>query len=78
MKILVTGTPGVGKSLFTERLMAKLLDAGLHYSVLNVSQLVQNEHLYEEYDDRLDSIVMNDKAVIHKIINPKLNIKLFK
>lgn len=63
MNILVTGSPGVGKSLFVEQLRQRLDAEGLAFQVVNLSQLVKDERLYEEYDDRLDTIVMDDSKV---------------
>lgn len=63
MNLLVTGTPGVGKTLFSEHLQQKLAGEGQNFEILNVSQLVKDEKLYEEYDDVLDTIVMDDSKV---------------
>lgn len=62
---MVTGSPGVGKSLFVEQLKQRLDAEGLAFQAVNLSQLVKDERLYEEYDDRLDTIVMDDSKVCH-------------
>lgn len=64
MNLLVTGTPGVGKTLFADNLRKRLTAEGHNFQVLNVSKLVKDEKIYEEYDDDLDTIVMDDSKVL--------------
>ncbi len=63
MNFLMTGSPGVGKSLFSLRLKEALALKGIQTEVISVSDLVKQEKLYEEYDDRLDTIIMDDSKV---------------
>lgn len=65
MIFLVTGSPGVGKSLFATELSKRInATAGKTCREINLSQLVKDEQLYHEYDDRLDTIVMDDSKVL--------------
>lgn len=61
--ILVTGTPGTGKSLLGQRLAATLTDAGHRVLAVNLSELIKDERLYDEYDARLDTYLMDDRKV---------------
>ena len=57
--ILVTGTPGTGKSSLSVAL-AKSLDL----SHINISELVKDRALYERYDKQSDSYIIEDDKLL--------------
>lgn len=61
--ILVTGTPGTGKSLLSQKLTTAFIAMGRHVLNINVSELIKKEHLYDEYDTRLDTYLIDDRKV---------------
>lgn len=67
MNVLVTGSPGVGKSQFAQALQKKLAELGFTAKILSVSDLVKKEKLYEEYDEQLDTYVMKDSKVKRRL-----------
>ncbi|CAK9060549.1 unnamed protein product [Durusdinium trenchii] len=56
--ILVTGTPGVGKTTFCEALAAA---SSLEH--LEVSKMVREKRLYREWDDELDCSIFDEEMV---------------
>ncbi|CAG8585284.1 9068_t:CDS:2 [Ambispora gerdemannii] len=60
--ILITGTPGTGKSTLAE-LAAQ--DAGLSY--INVGTLVKERLLHEGYDEDYQSYILDDDKVIDEM-----------
>jgi adenylate kinase len=59
-RILITGTPGTGKTRFCEAIKASLSNAVM----LNVSELVKGDKsLQDSYDDILDAYVMRESRV---------------
>lgn len=65
-KILLCGTPGTGKTHIcqllssTEKLSQKL-------SVINISDVVISEKLFSEYDDDLNSAIIDEKKLRKKL-----------
>eukprot|EP00435_Cladocopium_sp_Y103_P073656 s33_g44.t1 len=55
--ILVTGTPGVGKTTFCEALAAA---TSLEH--LEVSKMVREKRLYREWDDELDCSIFDEES----------------
>jgi len=53
--ILVTGTPGTGKTTTAEQVAEKL-----GFRNVNVGQLVKDNNCYEEHDDTFDTYLIND------------------
>lgn len=60
--ILVTGTPGVGKSTFCRQLAD---EAGLEH--LELSKLIQEERLYTERDCERDCTIFDEALVLSRI-----------
>lgn len=60
--IVVTGTPGTGKTLLARKLAEKL--NGIH---IDLSELVLKEGLYTEYDVEVASFIIDEEAVIGRI-----------
>lgn len=56
--ILVTGTPGVGKTTFCEQLAEEL-----GFEHLNISNIIRDEVLYHEWDDELNCSVFDEDRV---------------
>jgi adenylate kinase len=56
--IIVTGTPGVGKTV-----LAKLLAKRTGFAFLSLSDLVKKEELHKGFDRRARSYIINDPAV---------------
>jgi adenylate kinase len=44
--ILITGTPGTGKTT-----LCQLLNESLNFSYLNLGKIIKDNKLYEEWDD---------------------------
>eukprot|EP00899_Mesostigma_viride_P027465 jgi/Mesvir1/7903/Mv11834-RA.1 len=59
LNILVTGTPGTGKTTLCERLASI---TGLTY--INVGELVKEQELHEGYDEDFDSYVIDEEKVL--------------
>lgn len=57
--ILITGTPGVGKST-----LASSVSEALGFSHLNVSDLVKGNNLYSSYDDEMQTHILDDDLLI--------------
>lgn len=60
--IIVTGTPGTGKTTLTKLLQKE------GYIVLDVGKLVVEEKLYDSYDKERQSYVVNDKKLRRYLI----------
>ena len=57
--ILITGTPGTGKTT-----MAELISLGSDLSHLNVSQLILSRKYVSEWDEELESWVLDEDALV--------------
>ncbi|VEV54588.1 adenylate kinase-like protein 1, putative [Plasmodium vinckei vinckei] len=79
--IIVTGVPGVGKSTLCEELV-EIINKDLEEKFkinekeeplkmvhLNLSNIIKNERLYEEYDDELDASIFSEELVNQKLKN---------
>lgn len=53
--ILITGTPGTGKTTH-----ADLVAAEAHLTHLNISDLVREHELHDGYDEEYEAFTMND------------------
>jgi adenylate kinase len=61
--ILVTGVPGSGKTTFCETFEAGNSNRSQTFRHINVSQLVKEKNLYERYDEKYDTLILDeDKA----------------
>ncbi|KAM3719891.1 Adenylate kinase isoenzyme [Dirofilaria immitis] len=60
--LLVTGTPGTGKTTLSETLAEKL---GFDY--INCSKEIIDNNLYSEYDEELDSHILNEDKLLDHI-----------
>eukprot|EP00929_Paragymnodinium_shiwhaense_P004197 TRINITY_DN104944_c0_g1_i1.p1 TRINITY_DN104944_c0_g1~~TRINITY_DN104944_c0_g1_i1.p1 ORF type:complete len:176 (+),score=60.17 TRINITY_DN104944_c0_g1_i1:95-622(+) len=56
--VLITGTPGVGKSTFSEELASA---TGLNH--IEVARLVKEQKLYKEWDDEMDCSIFDEEMV---------------
>ncbi|MFC4552511.1 AAA family ATPase, partial [Halorussus sp. GCM10023401] len=62
MRVVVTGTPGTGKTTAVERLEAEFGDdlesaLGPDFSVVHLNDLIREEGLWDERDAERDSLV---------------------
>ncbi|VDN07219.1 unnamed protein product [Thelazia callipaeda] len=62
--ILVTGTPGTGKSTLSVELSKKL---GFHY--INCGQEAKDNQLFSEYDEDLDTYVLDEDMLLDHLEN---------
>lgn len=60
--IIITGTPGVGKTTISQALAKRL--NGTH---INVSTLVQKEHLIEDRDEQRDTVIVDSIRLSHRL-----------
>ncbi|VDN60442.1 unnamed protein product [Dracunculus medinensis] len=60
--ILITGTPGSGKSTLSEILAKKL-----GFEHINVGKLIREYELYDEYDEEMDCHVLNEDKLLDHI-----------
>lgn len=58
--VLITGTPGVGKSRLCKELVERL---GEEYKWHNVSQVAKENNCVAEHDDEYDCPVLNEDKV---------------
>lgn len=63
--ILITGTPGCGKTQHCER-----LKEDLEFNFINVSQLVKDQSLYESYDEQFDSYIIDEDKTLDALEGP--------
>lgn len=63
MIILITGTPGTGKSTLSQYLSAKLSMQEKSVKTVLVNDLIKSEKLYEEYDSHFDTYIIDDRKV---------------
>lgn len=59
MKILVTGTPGVGKTTISKKLSEM---CGIEH--IDITDYIKSNKVYESYDERLSSLVFDEDHVI--------------
>ncbi|MFC4450462.1 adenylate kinase family protein [Halorussus aquaticus] len=67
MRVVVTGTPGTGKTSAVEALEAdpEFADAGLE--VVHLNELIRDEDLWSERDEERDSLVADLDAVAERL-----------
>ncbi|OLL23689.1 Adenylate kinase isoenzyme 6 [Neolecta irregularis DAH-3] len=58
--IIITGTPGTGKTSHAELLKSHIPEL-VHY---NIGSLVKSENLYEKYDEEWDSYIVDEDKLI--------------
>ncbi len=62
MKILIAGTPGVGKTT-----LSKLIAEKLQIEHIDISQFIIDRKIYDSYDQALDSKVFDEDIVINEL-----------
>eukprot|EP00922_Rhytidocystis_sp_ex-Travisia-forbesii_P064289 GHVS01095553.1.p1 GENE.GHVS01095553.1~~GHVS01095553.1.p1 ORF type:complete len:204 (+),score=48.19 GHVS01095553.1:242-853(+) len=62
--ILVSGTPGVGKTTLCEELCSVMSPSLYH---LEVGELIQQDQLYSEWDEELSCSVFDENRVLEKL-----------
>ncbi|KAM0681524.1 Adenylate kinase isoenzyme 6 [Glugoides intestinalis] len=62
MKVLVTGTPGVGKSTLSKQIAD---ENGIE--IIEITSFVKENKLYEQYDAKLDTLVFDEETVIENL-----------
>ncbi|KAI5148681.1 adenylate kinase [Enteropsectra breve] len=62
MKILITGTPGVGKTTFSERCSNEL-----SIEHIDVTKFIKENKLYENYNQEFDSYEFDSEKVAKKL-----------
>lgn len=62
MNVLITGTPGTGKTT----LSLKIADR-TKMTHVNVSDLVKSERLYETFDRKFESYLIDEKRLLRKL-----------
>ncbi|KAK1350987.1 AAA domain-containing protein [Hamiltosporidium tvaerminnensis] len=68
MKILICGTPGVGKSFISKKLHVDFL-----WPHIDLSEYIKSKKLYDEYDQRYDTFTFKSKKVrnsLNKYLQP--------
>lgn len=65
--VLVTGTPGTGKSALCVQLAASLLEQGRTVRTVLVNDLIKDERLYDEYDAHFDTYIVDDRRVRRRL-----------
>ena len=63
MIIIVTGTPGTGKSSFS-----KLLAKELNYTYLDVNEFIKKNALCESLDEEKECMVVDENELSKKLI----------
>lgn len=61
--ILITGTPGVGKSSFCDILTEELSELNISMKVIDVNQIIKNNKLYEEEDAQRKCLIVDEEKV---------------
>uniref|UniRef100_A0A0N4ZXE7 Adenylate kinase isoenzyme 6 homolog n=1 Tax=Parastrongyloides trichosuri TaxID=131310 RepID=A0A0N4ZXE7_PARTI len=69
VNILVTGTPGVGKTSFSQK-----LGEDLGFEVMNIGELVKENQLYSSYDNDYKSYILDEDQVLD-FIEDRMNSK---
>lgn len=66
--IIVTGTPGVGKSSHCE-----LLAEATGFKLLSINQIVKDRECREEWDDELKSWIVNEDKASNQSSEARVN-----
>lgn len=61
--IIITGTPGTGKTT-----LAKKLSLSLHYTYFDVGNYIKNAKIYENYDKVRDTRVVDPSLLVQKLL----------
>ena len=64
--ILITGTPGTGKTSMLDRL-AQLPAIGDKFTCIHVADVVQQKQLHDGYDDDYDCHVLDEDALVQEL-----------
>lgn len=63
--ILITGTPGTGKSTLIDRFKN---DSKSQVSCINVSDLIKSEGLHSGFDPEFDTFIVNDRKIRKRLL----------
>ena len=64
MNILITGTPGCGKTTLCELLKDRLAEKYSKVEHLNISQIVKDHNLHDGYDSKFDTLLLNEDKLL--------------
>ncbi|ELA42748.1 uncharacterized protein VICG_00063 [Vittaforma corneae ATCC 50505] len=64
MKILVAGTPGVGKTTLSKQIAQRV-----NIAHVDVTRFVKDNKLYESFDEKLDTLVFDEDTVAEHLNN---------
>eukprot|EP00916_Digyalum_oweni_P015344 GHVL01025100.1.p1 GENE.GHVL01025100.1~~GHVL01025100.1.p1 ORF type:complete len:184 (+),score=34.72 GHVL01025100.1:43-594(+) len=64
--ILVIGTPGVGKSTFCQHFL-NTIKGDVEYDYIDIGKLVEEKHLYEEWDDEFNCSIFSEEMIEREI-----------
>ena len=71
--ILITGTPGVGKTSFSVLLQEKLKELkGLDFKNINIGKLINEKKLYKQWNKEFD-VSEFDEDMVNDELEPILN-----
>lgn len=62
MKILIAGTPGVGKTT-----LAKLIAQKTGIAHIDITQFVKDNKLYQSFDEKLDTLVFDEDTAAKRL-----------
>lgn len=71
MLIGLTGTPGTGKTS-----VSKFLESKRHWKIIHLNEMIKEEHLYTEIDEKRDAVIADMELVgqrLEEIIGGKEN-----
>lgn len=57
--ILITGTPGTGKTTLATRLAENI-----NYEYIDIGSIVKQNKLYEDFDEKYESYVLNEDKLL--------------
>jgi len=63
--ILITGTPGTGKTCLAQQLIQKEVCKDL--TLISIGSLSKDKNLYLEFDDEFECHVLDEDAVLHEL-----------
>ena len=66
--LLVTGTPGTGKTV-----LAKKLSLLLNYTYFDVNSFIKNAHIYSSYDQKRRSYVVDEAKLAREMVKVRGN-----